>query len=102
MIINKHNIITKFNELSNKINIKKNKSKNNFYKFFSHKIEKINKFIEIKNYKTEKLLKNNKIEQKSISDKMLDLEKSSLCLEVALRVKNKIMSAYQEIMNMQI
>ncbi|WP_343184082.1 flagellar hook-basal body complex protein FliE [Buchnera aphidicola (Ceratovacuna keduensis)] len=102
MIINKHNIITKFNELSNKINIKKNKPKNNFYKFFNSKIEKINKFKEIENYKIEKLFKNNKTQKKSVSDVMLDLEKSSLYLEIALRVKNKIMSAYQEIMNMQI
>ncbi|BGI51292.1 MAG: flagellar hook-basal body complex protein FliE [Buchnera aphidicola (Ceratovacuna japonica)] len=102
MIINEPNIITKFHELSNKINIKKYNIKNNFYKFFNREIEKNYNFKKIRNHKIDNFLKNDKINKKTVSDVMLDLEKSSLYLEIAVKVRNKIMSAYQEIMNMQI
>jgi len=37
-----------------------------------------------------------------LNDVVIDLEKSSLSMQMAIQVRNKIMSAYQEIMNQQI
>ncbi|WP_343189990.1 flagellar hook-basal body complex protein FliE [Buchnera aphidicola] len=101
MKIHEFNIIPKFNKLSNEINIKKCKFKNNFCKLLNNENKKINILKNFNIYN--KNLENEKIFKKqSISDSILDLEKSSLFLEIAIKVKNKIISAYQEIMNMQI
>ena len=37
----------------------------------------------------------------SLNDVMINLEKSSLSLQMAIQIRNKIVSAYQEIMNQQ-
>ncbi|QCI17487.1 flagellar hook-basal body complex protein FliE [Buchnera aphidicola (Acyrthosiphon lactucae)] len=38
----------------------------------------------------------------SLNDVMINLEKSSISMQMAIQIRNKIMSAYQEIMNQQI
>ncbi|WP_343189134.1 flagellar hook-basal body complex protein FliE [Buchnera aphidicola (Chaitoregma tattakana)] len=102
MLINESKIITKFNELSNKINIKKYVPKNNFYKLFNCSKKEIGQFKELAKYKKENFIDSKMMNRKSVSDLMLDAEKSTLSLEIAVKIKNKIISAYQEIMNMQI
>ncbi|PLR37275.1 flagellar hook-basal body complex protein FliE [Chimaeribacter californicus] len=38
----------------------------------------------------------------SLNDVMVDLQKSSVSLQLGVQVRNKLVSAYQEIMNMQV
>lgn len=38
----------------------------------------------------------------SLSDIMIDLQKSSISINMAVQIRNKVISAYQEIMNMQV
>lgn len=38
----------------------------------------------------------------SLNDVMINLEKSSISIQMAVQIRNKIVSAYQEIMNQQI
>lgn len=38
----------------------------------------------------------------SLNDVMINLEKSSISIQMAIQIRNKVISAYQEIMNQQI
>lgn len=38
----------------------------------------------------------------SLNDIMINLEKSSISIQMAIQIRNKVISAYQEIMNQQI
>ncbi|BBI01073.1 flagellar hook-basal body complex protein [Buchnera aphidicola (Nipponaphis monzeni)] len=38
----------------------------------------------------------------SLSDVMIDIQKSSIAVQMVVQIKNKIISAYREIMNMQL
>ncbi|QCI23639.1 flagellar hook-basal body complex protein FliE [Buchnera aphidicola (Macrosiphoniella sanborni)] len=38
----------------------------------------------------------------SLNDVMINLEKSSISIQMAIQIRNKIVSAYEEIMNQQI
>lgn len=38
----------------------------------------------------------------ALNDVMVDLQKSSVSLQMGIQVRNKLVSAYQEVMNMQV
>jgi len=38
----------------------------------------------------------------SLNDVMVDLQKSSISMQMGIQVRNKLVSAYQDIMNMQV
>ncbi|CAL4318650.1 Flagellar hook-basal body complex protein FliE [Buchnera aphidicola (Protaphis terricola)] len=83
-----------------------NKSKNNiiesksFMHFFQQALSEINSTQE----NTKKSI--NKLEfnpsSTSLNDVMINLQKSSISIELAIQIRNKIISAYKEIMNQQV
>jgi len=38
----------------------------------------------------------------SLNDVMVDLQKSSVSMQMGIQVRNKLVSAYQDVMNMQV
>ncbi|WP_343188262.1 flagellar hook-basal body complex protein FliE [Buchnera aphidicola (Ceratoglyphina bambusae)] len=102
MIINKSNIIKKLDELNNKINSKNKISENNFYKCFHDMIKQINNNCIKAEKETEKFKLEDFFNKNSLSDIILNLEKSSLSIQMLIKLKDKVISAYKEIMNMQI
>lgn len=74
-------------------NLNKNKENKKFFNCFqtainnAHNIEKNVK----KNYSNI-----------SLNDAMINLQKASISIELAIQIRNKIVSAYKEIMNQQI
>jgi len=101
--INHQNINKKINLID--INKKQQRTENDKFS------DKLKEYIEIgleKLSKNQKKAKNHSEEfvssksGVSLNDVVIDLEKSSLSMQMAIQVRNKIMSAYQEIMSQQI
>lgn len=80
--------------------IKTHESINDFSDFIKNSLDKISYDQNI----TENNIKNFQTNQShnSLSNIMIDLQKSSLALQFTIQIRNKIVSSYQDIMNMQI
>ncbi|CAL4318690.1 flagellar hook-basal body complex protein FliE [Buchnera aphidicola] len=78
----------------------KSKESNNFFNYFQTALGEISNIQNDSKKNIEKFqLNNSKI---SLNNIMMDLQKSSISIELAIQIKNKIISAYKEIMNQQI
>jgi flagellar hook-basal body complex protein FliE len=96
--INHQNIDTKTNLLD--INIQKNKEPKNFINYVEAALKEISTVQNQANNDAEKFVLNQS--EKSLNDVMINLQKSSISIQMAIQIRNKIVSAYQEIMNQQI
>ncbi|CAL4318548.1 Flagellar hook-basal body complex protein FliE [Buchnera aphidicola (Eriosoma grossulariae)] len=67
---------------------------------FKLELEKIIDFQKKTQNNAEKFLLNH--EGQSLHNIMLDIEKSSLSIQLAVQIRNKLLSAYQDIMNLQL
>lgn len=95
--IHNQDVYTKINFLDqNTQNIKTN----NFFQFFQKSLGNINNI----QGNVQKNIKNIELNPSSVSlnDVMIDLQKSSISIELAIQIRNKITSAYKEIMSQQI
>ncbi|QCI20815.1 flagellar hook-basal body complex protein FliE [Buchnera aphidicola (Hyperomyzus lactucae)] len=95
--INHQNTNTKINLLD--INIQKNKEPKNFTDYIKTALEKISTVQNQAKNDSEKFLLNQS--EQSLNDIMINLQKSSISIQMAIQIRNKIVSAYQEIMNQQ-
>ncbi|QCI24180.1 flagellar hook-basal body complex protein FliE [Buchnera aphidicola (Muscaphis stroyani)] len=79
----------------------KNNLKNNSFSSFINKALK-----DISNTQNHAKLNSQKFELNqsnvSLNDVMIDLQKSSISIQMAIQIRNKIVAAYQEIMNQQV
>ncbi|ALD15037.1 flagellar hook-basal body protein FliE [Buchnera aphidicola (Aphis glycines)] len=96
------NIYTKINflnkdEKNNQNNIQES---NNFAQFFQKALGEVNN---IQN-RAQKNIEKFELNPSSISlnDVMINLQKSSISIQLAIQIRNKFISAYKEIMNQQI
>ncbi|UPT14455.1 flagellar hook-basal body complex protein FliE [Buchnera aphidicola] len=96
------NIYTKINFLDeNKKNNEKNiQESNNFTQFFQTALGEVNKIQNNAQKSIEKFELNPS--SMSLNDVMINLQKSSISIELAIQIRNKFISAYKEIMNQQI
>lgn len=87
------------NTLKNFTINKKTQSKN----FFDHMSETLTN-ISTNQQNTENKIKNYQLNKSnnSLNDIMIDLQKSSIAIQLLVQIRNKLISSYQEIMNMQI
>ncbi|XBC39800.1 MAG: flagellar hook-basal body complex protein FliE [Buchnera aphidicola (Chaetogeoica yunlongensis)] len=71
--------------------------------FFNYIIDALND-VSLNEKNTEKKIHDFQSNKSNISlnDIMIDLQKSSISLQLLIQIRNKIMLGYQEIMNMQI
>lgn len=96
--IHNQNIYTKINFLDeNKKNIKES---DNFIQFFQNALGEINNIQNNAKKNIEKFELNPS--SISLNDVMINLQKSSISIELAIQIRNKIISAYKEIMSQQI
>lgn len=96
------------NTINNKINFNPFKkivnnnlpSNTNFYNCIISKLDEIN-LLHNNTVKNEQnfILDKSKL---SLSDIMIDIQKTSIAINMAVQIRNKLISGYQEIMNMQI
>ncbi|HXK00275.1 MAG TPA: flagellar hook-basal body complex protein FliE [Buchnera sp. (in: enterobacteria)] len=100
--------ITSISNNINKINLnvltdaeKKNKSLfNNFFNCIENTLNKINLTQKnAKKHSQDFILDKPGV---SLSDAMIDLQKSAITIHLAVQLRNKLVSSYQEIMNMQV
>ncbi|AYN24436.1 flagellar hook-basal body complex protein FliE [Buchnera aphidicola] len=96
--IDNQNIYTKINFLDT--NKQKNKESNNFVNFFKTALEEISN-VQNNSKKNIKKFQLNHSDM-SLNDIMINLQKSSISMELAIQVRNRIISAYKEIMNQQV
>lgn len=102
------NIITKINYLNNnpsnsKLYIKEQNNHSiieNFSNLMNNAITEINN-VQNQAIQTTKNFDTNKPET-SLNNVMIDIEKSTIAIQMAIQIKNKVISAYKEIMNMQL
>ncbi|WP_348769472.1 flagellar hook-basal body complex protein FliE [Buchnera aphidicola] len=89
--------ITKINFLDEN---KRNTESNNFVQFFQETLGEINN---IQN-NSKKNIEHLEFNPSSISlnDVMINLQKSSISIALAMQIRNKVISAYKEIMNQQV
>ncbi|QFQ32814.1 flagellar hook-basal body complex protein FliE [Buchnera aphidicola (Aphis fabae)] len=96
--IHNQNVYTKINFLDeNKQNIKES---NNFIQFFQTALGEINNTQNNAQKNIEKFELNPS--SMSLNDVMINLQKSFISIELAIQIRNKVVSAYKEIMNQQI
>ncbi|CAL4318561.1 flagellar hook-basal body complex protein FliE [Buchnera aphidicola] len=71
---------------------------------FSYLIKNILNKIDLIQKNAKESSKNLMLEKKgvSLSDVMIDLQKSTISMHLAVQIRNKLVSGYQEIMNMQV
>ncbi|AHG60295.1 flagellar hook-basal body complex protein FliE [Buchnera aphidicola] len=98
--INYHNIHTKINFLNKNINTENNIESNHFIDYIKTALGEISNIQNNAKKDSEKFTLNQS--GISLNDVMINLEKSTLSMQMAIQVRNKIISAYQEIMNQQI
>ncbi|QCI21964.1 flagellar hook-basal body complex protein FliE [Buchnera aphidicola] len=98
--INYQNFNKKINYLDKNINETKNKKSDNFIDCIKTALGEISNIQNHTKTETEKFLSNKS--QVSLNDIVINLEKSSISMQMAIQIRNKIVSAYQEIMNQQI
>jgi len=97
-IDNDQNIYTKINFLDE--NNKDKRQSNNFINFFQKALGEISNVQNNLKKNVQKFQLNNS--DISLNDLMINLQKSSISIELAIQVRNRIISAYKEIMNQQI
>lgn len=90
-----------YQNISTKIDFsKKNEKSNNFIDCIKTALGEIS---DIQNNTQKEIeafsLNNSRI---SLNDIMMNLQKSSISMEMAIQIRNKVVSAYQEIMNLQV
>ncbi|ACL29896.1 flagellar hook-basal body complex protein FliE [Buchnera aphidicola] len=93
--INHQNINTKFNLLD-----AQKKDSENFIDYIKIALGEISKNQNHAKIDSEKFILNQS--GTSLNDVMINLEKSSISMQLAVQIRNKIVSAYQEIMSQQI
>lgn len=98
--INYHNIHTKINFLDKNIKTEKKTESNHFINYLKTALGEVSNLQNNAKKDSEKFILNQS--GISLNDIMINLEKSSLSMQLAIQVRNKIVSAYQEIMNQQI
>ncbi|AAM67636.1 flagellar hook-basal body complex protein FliE [Buchnera aphidicola] len=81
-------------------NKQKNKKSNNFINHFQKALGEISNIQNNSKKNIEKFQSNHS--DISLNDIMINLQKSSISIELAIQVRNRIISAYKEIMNQQI
>lgn len=81
-------------------NKQKNKKSNNFINHFQTALGEISNIQNNSKKNIEKFQLNHS--DISLNDIMINLQKSSISIELAIQVRNRIISAYKEIMNQQI
>ncbi len=99
--INHQNIHAKINFLDTNIKTEKNVvDSNDFINYIKTALEKISSTQNHAKINAEKFTLNQS--GISLNDVMIDLQKSSISMQMAIQIRNRIVSAYQEIMNQQI
>ena len=93
------NINTKINLLDINTRTQKKES-DKFIDYIKMALEEISKKQNQAKTDSEKFTSNQS--EVSLNDIMINLEKSSISTQMAIQIRNKIMSAYQEIMSQQI
>lgn len=78
----------------------KNKKSNNFIDYFQKTLGEISNFQNNSKKNIEQFQSNHS--KISLNNIMMDLQKSSISIELAIQIRNKLISAYKEIMNQQI
>lgn len=78
----------------------KNKQSNNFIDYFQKTLGEISNFQNNAKKNIEQFQSNHS--KISLNNIMMDLQKSSISIELAIQIRNKLISAYKEIMNQQI
>lgn len=97
-IMNKMNAV-KFN-LNSNLNISKSSQDSEFLNIFRDSIKKINALeLQSENISKKFELGHQNI---GINDVMLEMQKASIALNFGIQVTNKLVGAYQEIMNMNV
>ncbi|QCI18064.1 flagellar hook-basal body complex protein FliE [Buchnera aphidicola (Aphis nasturtii)] len=97
--IHNQNIYTKIHFLNeNKKNIQES---NNFIQFFQKALGEVNN-IQNNAQKNVEKFELDPSSNISLNDVMINLQKSSISIELAIQIRNKFISAYKEIMNQQI
>ncbi|CAL4326135.1 flagellar hook-basal body complex protein FliE [Buchnera aphidicola] len=98
--INHQNFYTKINFLNKNLNTSKNIESNNFIDYIKTALGEISNVQNHATKDAEKFMLNQS--GISLNDVMINLQKSSLSMQMAIQVRNKIVSAYQEIMSQQV
>lgn len=98
--INYQNFDKKINLLSENINTHKNTKNDNFIDCVKKVLGEISNVQNNTKTDTEKFLSNKS--GASLNDIVINLEKSSISMQMAIQIRNKIISAYQEIMSQQV
>ncbi|QNS01815.1 MAG: flagellar hook-basal body complex protein FliE [Buchnera aphidicola (Pentalonia nigronervosa)] len=98
--IDYQNIHKNYNCLEKNTNVDKNIESNNFLNCINTVLNNISTIQNNVKNNTEKFELNQS--DISLNDIMLNLQKSSIALKMAIQIRNKIVTAYQEIMNQQI
>lgn len=96
--INHKNIYSKihFSDTSSKAN----KESSNFVNYIKKELGEISEIQKKATIDSEKFQLNQS--DISLNDTMINLQKSAISIQMAIQIRNKIVSAYQEIMNQQI
>ncbi|QIQ41686.1 MAG: flagellar hook-basal body complex protein FliE [Buchnera aphidicola (Microlophium carnosum)] len=97
--INHQNINTKINLLDINTKTKKTES-DKFMDYLKIALGEISKTQNHAKTDSEKFILNQS--GISLNDVMINLEKSSISIQMAIQIRNKIVSAYQEIMSQQV
>ncbi|ANZ22317.1 flagellar hook-basal body protein FliE [Buchnera aphidicola (Diuraphis noxia)] len=98
--INYQNFNKTINLLDKNINTQKNTKSDNFIDCIKTALGEISNIQNNTKIDTEKFLSNES--EKSLNDIMINIEKSSISMKMAIHIRNKIIAAYQEIMTQQI
>lgn len=98
-ILNNLNI-TDISNISKHLTTEKNTQQKSFFDYMSDTL----KNISIQQNNTENKITNFQSNESNnnLNDIMIDLQKSSIDLALLIQIRNKFVSSYQEIMNMQI
>jgi flagellar hook-basal body complex protein FliE len=96
--IHDKNIYTKIDFLNK--NKKKNKESPDFINYFQTALGEISNIQNNSKKNIEQFQSNHS--DISLNDIMINLQKSSISMELAIQVRNRIISAYKEIMNQQV
>lgn len=98
--INHQSIYEKANLLDKNINLKKNSESDDFIKNIKTALEELSSIQNNAKIDSEKFVLDES--EKSLQDVMINQEKSFISMSMAIQIRNKIVSAYQEIMSQQV
>ncbi|XBC37729.1 MAG: flagellar hook-basal body complex protein FliE [Buchnera aphidicola (Meitanaphis microgallis)] len=80
-------------------------AKNNIFEKFTDNVKEVFSLLNSDQEKTESESKNltlNKNESMTLNDILINLQKNLISTETLIQIRNKLMSGYQELMNVQI